>query len=190
MSDDINNTIDGINRGEISVGPDEPIAFDVWKKNIHRDLQDACELFADSIKHPDRLGILSPVEQAQIREKSSLSFSRHIKDVLILEGRVNNGMNVNATIEVGNGQKMTAKEMRDKLLGSVTSGSDAKKIQKKLEPVIALDEAVDIELEPEREVEHVVKETEDHVIIDDSVFYDKNTGRVSNMSVRPKVEPD
>ena len=85
---------------------------------------------------------------------------------------------------------MTAKEMRAKLLGSVTSGSDAKKIIKQLEPVSVLDDAVDIELEPEPEPEPVVKETQDHVIIDDSVFYDKKTGRVSNVAIKPKGNPD
>ena len=87
MSDavNINKAMDGIQQGNLPVGLDEPIAFEAWKKNIHRDLQDACELFADCIKYPDRYGELSPLERAQIREKSSLSLSRHVKDVLIIE---------------------------------------------------------------------------------------------------------
>ena len=173
---------------------DKPIAYDDWQERTLVALQKICRQFSVSITSPTSK--LEPSEKVAY----SLGLSRHIKDIMTIEGKATS-ISMSATVQTQQG-KLTAKQMRQKLLGA-TNAKEAKQIIKDLTPrSVDTDEAIDVESKPipkfeeplekveTPKSEHGVKDTKNHVIIDDSVFYDKKTGRVSNMSVRPKVEPD
>jgi len=161
---------------------DKPIAYDDWQERTLVALQKICRQFSVSITSPTSK--LDPSEKVAY----SLGLSRHIKDIMTIEGKATS-ISMSATVQTQQG-KLTAKQMRQKLLGA-TNAKEAKEIIKTLTPrAVDTDEAIDVESKPipkfEEPIEEPIEEVETPKADVSYAHYDDASHRISPISIDKK----